>query len=231
MMRLRVGGRRPHSLDEVPEYWITYSDLLVGLLMVFVLLLFLTLSRMQRDVANVRAILAANETALSLAARSLKGTGAGLYFDPKTQALAMDAEVLFGYGSATLRPEAQRIIYTVATKFLPRLLSNHDVDSQLQEIAVIGHTDTVGTYIWNMDLSQRRAYSVMRAVVEATYGQPHAERLRDLITASGKSEVEPVMVDGHYDPDRSRRIELHIRFRNEDLLKRLVGEGANAVKR
>jgi chemotaxis protein MotB len=233
MIGTRAIRRRRAAEDDAPEYWVTYADLLVSLLMVFALLLFLTLSKMQRDVADVGKTITANNEAVRVAVTSMgaSGSGGGLWFDPKAQALTMNSEVLFAYGSAALRPEAEATIRAVATQFIPALLQNPTTAAQLQEIVVEGHTDTVGTYMSNLDLSQRRAFSVMRAIVEGTYGTPYAERLRSLITASGRSEVEWRQADGSYDAARARRIAIRIRFRNDDLLKRLVGTGARSTQR
>jgi len=79
----------------------------------------------------------------------------------------------------------------------------------------------------NLDLSQRRALSVMRALV-STELSPYGNRIRQLITASGRSEVEPKYVAGVYDAARSRRIELRIRFRNEEMLKRILNVDEHA---
>jgi len=123
LQRARSG--RSTSPDEAPEYWVTYSDLMVSLLVVFALLLFLTLSKMQREVARARSTLEANNKTLAIAAEQMGDLGRDLRFDPKTQTLTMDAQVLFAYGSDVLRPEASETIKAIATRFLPRLPGRH----------------------------------------------------------------------------------------------------------
>lgn len=228
----RAGGPGSAVHDEAPEYWVTYSDLLVSLLVVFTLLLFVALARMKSasDQANagkvaVKQTLATTGQAIRVAAHAMGDTGSVRY-DPRTRTLTVRDEVLFPFGSAVLRPEGQELVRRVATRFAPRLLADTAVDRHLEAIVVEGHTDTVGTYLSNLDLSQRRAQTVLRAIVETTYGEPYAERLRSLLVASGRSEVEALEAAsaGRYEPARARRIVLRVRLRDEELLRKLLGE-------
>jgi chemotaxis protein MotB len=223
--------RHADEADEVPEYWITYSDLMVSLLMVFALLLFLAMARLQAEKKRVADAIAGVQVAIGAAGTVLKGSGGGsIVVDSVSGTLTMNSELLFSYGSAVLHPEAEQQISRIATVFLQGLLRKPSVDTLLQEIVVEGHTDTVGTYMSNLVLSQQRAYSVMRAMVESTYGMPHAERLRRLIVASGKSEVMPIRgTDGQIDAARSRRIAIRLRFRDDVMLKQLLETNTDAA--
>lgn len=194
---------------------------MVSLLMTFALLLFLALAKVQVDLRNAERIVRANQQAINLAGGDLVSKGSGVVLDSATGTLIMNSELLFDYGSARLRPAASGQIQGIATTFLPKLIKQPSVDSLLQEIVVEGHTDTVGTYLSNLQLSQQRAYSVMNAIVESTYGMPYAPRLRSLIVASGKSEMRPVFSNGSVDAAKSRRIEIHLRFRDDAILKTL----------
>jgi chemotaxis protein MotB len=180
---------------------------------------------MQKDVATIQKVGGTISDAVRAAQKALDGTSTGIHVDSATQAITLDAEVLFSYGSAELQPPAKRAVDDVATRFIPGVLANAAVDTMLQEIAVIGHTDTIGSYMYNLQLSQARAYAVMREMVEATYGKPYAARLRTLIVASGKSEVEPVFDSAHQiDMRASRRIEIRVRPRHDVLLERIFKE-------
>jgi chemotaxis protein MotB len=221
-MKFRLGQRRSLEPDEAPDYWITYGDLLVSLLMAFALLLFVALARVQAEVKRAEDIVKSNQNAIQIAGNALRGTGMNFALDSATGTLTLNAEVLFAYGSARLRPEAEDQIRKVATVFIPALLQQEGADSVIREIVIEGHTDTVGTYMSNLQLSQERAYSVMKAIVEDTYGAPYATQLQSLIVASGKSEVRPVRDADSIDARRSRRIELHIRSRDDAILKKVL---------
>src|SRR5688572_11867700 len=99
--------RHTDDADEVPEYWITYSDLMVSLLMVFALLLFLAMARLQAEKKRVSDAIAGVQGAIGAAGSVLKGSGGTIVVDSVSGTLTMNSELLFGYGSAVLHPEAE----------------------------------------------------------------------------------------------------------------------------
>ena len=218
--------------DEPPEYWVTYSDLLVSLLVVFALLLFASLARMEVERATadsarsaVRRTLASSDHAMRTAVSAMGDTGA-VGYDARTRTLTVRDEVLFDFGSTSLKPRGVEIVRKIATQFLPGLLSDTVVSGHIEAVVVEGHTDTVGTYLWNLDLSQRRAQAVMREIVEMTYDKPYAAQARSLLVASGRSEVDALdaAAAGAYDPVRARRIVLRVRLRDAEMLRQLLGD-------
>jgi OOP family OmpA-OmpF porin len=72
----------------------------------------------------------------------------------ETGRIAID-NVYFDFGQATLRPESRDAISEMAKL----LAENPDLD-----IYIVGHTDAIGTYAANLDLSRRRAESVVDAL-------------------------------------------------------------------
>lgn len=102
-------------------------------------------------------------------------------------------DVLFATGSATLRPDLQGEIRSIASNLLSYPRSN---------IEVVGHTDNVGAPAMNMDLSQRRAYSVANILVGAgvppgrisTYGMGEDRPVASNETASGRAQNRRVEI-------------------------------------
>jgi chemotaxis protein MotB len=222
-MLIRRGKRAVAEADEAPEYWITYSDLMVSVLMTFALLLFLALARVQAEVRKASAIVDAGKQAIQAAGQSLTGAVGRVAFDSASGTLTLPADVVFAFGSSQLSADGEAQIDQIATRFLPKLLSQPAVDTVVQEIVIEGHTDTVGTYLTNLILSQDRAAAVMRQIVTDTEDSTYGPRLQQLIAASGKSEVRPIYdASGHINAAKSRRIEIHIRFRDDAILKRVL---------
>ena len=75
----------------------------------------------------------------------------------ETQKLTLRDAIQFDFGKDTIKPESDRILNQIAT-----LLSQNP---EVKHIRVEGHTDNVGSRSYNVDLSQRRAASVVKALV------------------------------------------------------------------
>lgn len=219
---LRSRGRFVAEPDEVPDFWITYADLLVALLMAFALLLFLALSRFQEtaDIIGRHKIVMDNVLARSAAA--LDESGVRVSFDSSTGNMRLDSDVLFEFGSARLRDQGRLTVRLIAERYLPSLLSDSLLRREIEMISVVGHTDTVGSWLSNLELSQRRARAVLEELVESSTPASAAE-LMPRISATGRSETEPVLTsDGTVDAERSRRIEIRVRLRSDQYVKMLL---------
>ncbi len=76
----------------------------------------------------------------------------------ETEHLSLKDAINFDTGRDSIKPESSRVLDEIA-----RLLAAHP---ELARIRVEGHTDSVGSRAYNLDLSRRRARSVVRALVQ-----------------------------------------------------------------
>ena len=77
--------------------------------------------------------------------------------DLKTEGHVAIYGIYFDYDSATIRPESEP-----ALKAISEILEqNHEL-----EVYIVGHTDMTGSLAYNMELSQRRADSVVKELVD-----------------------------------------------------------------
>ncbi|KIZ40468.1 MULTISPECIES: OmpA family protein [Rhodopseudomonas] len=103
----------------------------------------------------------------------------------------IDLEITFDYDSAKISARAER-----AVEALGKALSNPALKGST--FVVAGHTDAIGSEAYNQDLSERRADTIKRVLVEQ-YGIPGA----DLVTV-GYGESKPKDPAAPLDPSNRR---------------------------
>lgn len=135
--------------------------------------------------------------------------------DDKTGSISLPSEILFDKDSYILKNEAKNNLKKLLTNYFSVVLNDQNLSSNIENIIIEGHTDTDGSYIYNLDLSQKRAYEVM-SFIYSFYKDP---KLQKLLMASGRSFSDPVLVNGVEDKNKSRRIEIKFTIKNDNALK------------
>ncbi len=149
--------------------------------------------------------------------------------DGQTGAIALPSEMLFGSGEDTLTDNGRMFLDTFLPLYMDVLLSD-DFSGYIAEIIIEGHTDSTGGrgdgYLFNLDLSQKRALSVSNYIMTENYmlnnlrlGASEIVKLRSLITASGRSYSARILnADGTENKDASRRVEIKFRLKDEQTI-------------
>ena len=135
--------------------------------------------------------------------------------DQKTGSISLPSEVLFDKDSYTLKNEAKASLRKILSEYFNAIINDPKILSNIENIIIEGHTDSDGSYIYNLDLSQKRAYEVMNFI----YTFYKDIRLQKLLMASGRSFSDPVFVNGVEDKDKIRRIEIKFSIKNDNALK------------
>lgn len=145
--------------------------------------------------------------------------------DEKSGAITMDSSILFEYNQDELKDSGAAFL----SEFLPRytkILMDPKYREYVSEIVIEGHTDTVGDYLFNLDLSQKRAYSVAQycmAGENSVLSESERKALQEVLTSSGKSFSNPVLnPDGTVDMEASRRVEILFRLKDEEMIREMI---------
>lgn len=247
--------------DRKVSYWISFSDLMAGLLLVFILLLIgsLIISRGQIEVqeaelhetmeeldetmeeletldSNVADILGVRAKIIERLREEFEDTDTEIRFDDATGAIQLGSGILFDEGSARLNPEGQRTLETLIPIYFEALLGNDELRAHVGQIVFEGHTnsnysgsdDPSDAYLFNLQLSQDRAYTAMEYVIANELGDQYDAK--DLLAAVGYSSSRLIYKESDpkvEDTERSRRIELRFRLKDEEAmeeLRRLIEE-------
>ncbi|HYQ80558.1 MAG TPA: OmpA family protein [Anaeromyxobacteraceae bacterium] len=119
----------------------------------------------------------------------------------ETERLSLKDMINFDTGKATIRPESKRILDEIAA-----VLKAH---AELKRIRVEGHTDNVGGQAYNMDLSERRARSVVEALVPRGIA-------RERLVPAGYGFSKPIASNATaFGRAKNRRVEFTILLENE----------------
>jgi flagellar motor protein MotB len=184
--------------DDIEEhdegYFASFTDLLVGILFVFIILLMVFASNMNKQTQETReateAITGMTESrnkVLEEIQRSLEQSGVMVTVDTKQGILRLPESVLFDIGKYELNPNgvtALTHLALVLTRYLPCLASNKAPDltieatcdamqlksrDGLETLLIEGHADHLGSDrgFDNWGLSARRAISVFQQITRA----------------------------------------------------------------
>lgn len=144
--------------------------------------------------------------------------------DETDGSLALDSNVLFGYNETELTDEGNQMLGSLLPVYCKVLMSEQYQD-YLAEVSIDGYTDTSGSYLYNLQLSQERALAVANylfSITDSFLTSEEQENLREKLTASGHSMSNPVYgEDGEIDMDASRRVEIKFRLKDEEMINEM----------
>lgn len=195
-----------------------------------------SLSLQQSKIEEQAALLAAQQTQIDklIGLRSqiiedlrdeLRGAGLDAVVDKKTGAIAFTGAVLFDTGKNELKQSGK----TLLNAFIPvyiRTLMSEEYEGYVGEIIIEGHTDTSGSYLSNLALSQERALAVATYCLGSEMtGLTESEKLvlQSILTANGRSYADPVYMDDGVtvDMEASRRVVFKFRMKDSEMIDQM----------
>ncbi len=154
----------------------------------------------------------------------LRSAGLDAIVDRNTGAIGFSGAVLFDTGRNELKDSGKELLNRFIPVYLRTLMSN-EYEEYIGEIIIEGHTDTSGSYLSNLKLSQDRALAV------ATYclgGEmtviSNAEKLllQSILTANGRSYSDPVYnSNGTVNMEASRRVVFKFRMKDAEMIDQM----------
>lgn len=215
-------GLRLHA-DE--EHWIPLSDLMTGLMFLFLLIAIAYMvatnsqyakpRKVLKDYAQTRAELASDLQA-EFGAELQKWGGS---VDTNTLSVRFAGKTgLFAPGSAQLQPEFKKTLDDFFPRYV-RILTQPKYRSIVTDLRIEGFTSTLwqpgasadDSYMGNMALSQDRTRSVLQYVLGLLSVEPEKPWIRTIVSADGFSSSRLVRrKNGAEDTDASQRVEFHV---------------------
>ncbi|RSU64081.1 OmpA family protein [Sphingomonas sp. S-NIH.Pt1_0416] len=198
--------RRKHA-EEGESYFMSMTDMMVGLLLIFIILLAYFALQLQSKTAELTGANQTRAEILNDLQQSLKDKGLQVEIDTKTGVLRLPDDVLFDKGQWELTDRGQAAISKVASAMVEVLpcfttsnlckgaRSPHLIDA----VFVEGHTDSdamVGA-MNNYGLSVRRAETTFSMLQRH---QPDLQQFRN--KPDGEPGSAPILGLSGYGPDR-----------------------------
>jgi len=224
--------------------WISISDMMAGLMMVFMLIAigFMWQIEEEKDaiaqiaVAYDRSKLTLNQALVGEFEPDLQRWGAEILDDNTVR--FKEPDILFAVNSASLKDGFRAVLKDFFPRYVSILLRD-EFREDVAEIRIEGHTssDWVGassraeSYVKNARLSQDRSFSVLDYVFNMSAREDvEREWLVAVLRANGLSFAKPVLnPDGSENSERSRRVEFRVLTKTEDKIYRILQQSRSDV--
>ena len=191
-------------------------------------------SQLQQQQQQIEDLVGVRTQIISDLSSALREANISATVDPTSGAIALASDVFFATGESQLTDEGRSRIDAFLPVYLDVLFSE-EYRGYVSEIIIEGHTDSVGSYISNLLLSQQRAYNVASYVLADGYPYISEEtraHLRQVTTANGRSESDLIYdADGTENQSASRRVVFKFRLTDEQMVAQLqsILEGGSAA--
>ncbi|MBO4886132.1 MAG: OmpA family protein [Clostridia bacterium] len=140
-------------------------------------------------------------------------------------AIVFSSEMLFDVNRSTLKDVGKAFLNSFIPGYLKVLMSD-EYSQYVSQIVIEGHTDTDGTFLKNMQLSQERAYAVLRYILSSEFTGISSQaklRLQEIVTVNGRSFSDPIYrANGSVDMAASRRVVIKFRLNDEEMVNEML---------
>ena len=220
---------RRKSNQEETSYWLSFSDLMASVLIIFILLFVYNLiayeESMNETEKMIQELTSTRMKIITMLQEEFDKEDIDIIIDPKTGAIQLNESILFDTGKSQLKDAGKEF----AEKFIPIyvkiLLGNDEIKSQISQIIIEGHTDDVGGYLYNLKLSQERSLSVAQFLINPEFDYKYKNEMEKYLTINGRSYSEPILNnDESINKDASRRVEIKFRLKEEEVLLQIQKE-------
>jgi outer membrane protein OmpA-like peptidoglycan-associated protein len=211
----RIVLSRPQKQDGESPFWISFSDLMSALMVLFLLVMAVTLISVTKDVTSAEQRKIQREKdirELGATSRENSREFPEIKVDESTYRIDLGEMVRFDSNRADISEAGSKLL----RGYVPVLLKAQSStlgQEWIRRIVVEGFTDQDGTYLLNLGLSLQRS----RSVVCVLFNQPLTGETP--LSDSEKRQIEDLFLVGGYSfnsmkasKEASRRVELKVDF-------------------
>ena len=239
----------PRKQEESEEHWISISDLMTGLMTIFLFIAISYMITVQKDKKQIEQIAVTYQRLQSnLFADLEKEFGKDLerwnaildkeklsirFQEPKSFSnVSTGPKVLFEQGSFDLQDGFKEILIDFFPRYIT-ILRRDEYVNDISEIRIEGHTSSewsgqvleTEAYINNMELSQNRTRAVLEYLFHIGTIKNNVQIkswLKKRLTANGLSSSQLIMNRGKENKLESRRVEFSVRTDAESRIVQII---------
>ncbi|MBF0202759.1 MAG: OmpA family protein [Desulfamplus sp.] len=229
--------KKLHLKTETESEWVSISDLMSVLMMIFLFIAISYMHNVQRNQLNVKKIAVAYQELQTDLYKELWNEFKDdlpnwkAVIEQETLIIRFEEpEVLFAQGYSELSDKFKVILDDFFPRYL-RIISSDKYRGNIEEIRIEGHTSSewngqseeMDNYFYNMQLSQDRTRSVLQYCLGLLKDKELIDWSRKYITANGFSSSRLIMnSDGTEDKLKSRRVEFRTKTNAEKKVVEII---------
>lgn len=198
--------------------WLSITDLMSGLLMIFALLVVVTLLQLkitQEETQNKRVIV------IQALQEQFNSNGISAKINPETGDITLLESVLFDFDKGALKPEGKAFLVKFIPIYSGVIFSENEISEEITRIIIEGHTSSDGSLGYNMQLSLERANSVFQYINAMALGD-NKEKFLQKIQVSGRGPMDAGI---HKSDSGDRKVIFRMQFKSEDAFNKVLRLG------
>lgn len=223
-MYKRKNGTKYQEIES--SYNLSIGDMMASILIIFILLFVSrTIDSNEDNMKREKIIDVVTSTKSTIISKLTDEFGEQditINIDTSTGRIRIDEKLLFNSNESVLKEEGKEYLKKFIPIYVKIFLGNDEIKNELQQIVIEGHTDDVGSYMYNMVLSQKRSFEVLKYIYSEMGEFTHKDEFKNYVTTNGKSNTDLIRDDeGNVERTKSRRVEIQFKLKEEEALKKI----------
>lgn len=205
--------------------WVSYSDLYSAILLTFILItvffLLKDMMELQTKAEELEKIAGIKRSIIEELMKAFKDLQVEFIIDNNTGSIILSNDILFAFNDYQLTEKGKEVIKFAIPKYIEIILSPEN-EKYISSILIEGNTDPIGDYLYNIDLSMKRAFSVSSYLKSIESIIPYKDIFFKKLLCGGKGYNNPILrPDNSIDFQRSRRVEIKFNIKDQEMIDKL----------
>ena len=221
-MRRTRWRRVPGQSESGGEHYLSISDLMSTLFMIFVLVVVIFLvrstekqSRIDELEQKIEKLMETRRVVLGELTEALKAKNIDVKVNQETGDVSIQQDLLFTRDSSAVQADGQQLLRQFVPAYSEVIFSNPVFAASIHRIVLEGHTSSDGTDRHNLELSAARSLNVAELILAGLGDYQHRDEMRRKLVVAGRGEVEATQEQV---VEADRRVLFRFEFSNEQFV-------------